>query len=512
MTTGARRRLAGLRERWTAAGQWLGLVEGGAPRPAPRKWALSWDCVPGPVRQAGRWALVRGWASAIVRPGWWMAGGAVAGLAVGLPWVLIGAVIPLTAKPSKVILEKLILLLRQDSTSILSDVSSRVDTLRLARRLRSGWRAEMHRHGLDRQQQRRGETVTLVPELERMQLGEFGVTAKVDLHRLGMILEDLSQHRRRLESVFLARCSMRQRGYATVVVEFRHTDPLSRTVPVDSLPLAQRRLHAVTRVDESGRPVEQDVVLPRLIIGSAGSGKSTELRTYLHALQREGIPFRLRAFDPKGGMELGDLRDAAHVYESRPNRWAEFLGSTVEAMQSRQRSLAARGRDKLTRFTEQDPLDILVIDELLAVVGQRTERVRTAQLGEMQAGDVLGLLLSQGRAAGYTVVALSQLAQKEILGQARALFPHLTVLRLPPSEKEIVDRLLGPDCPAHLIPAGSRWAGVGYTRTPEGRIVRSRGGLMTGDQWRQVVAQIAEDKTRRAAARQQRREKAEAAA
>ena len=509
--TGARRAVKAVRGRLLGAGRWLGLAEGGAPRPAEgRKWPLSWEDVPEPARRAGRWVAVRGWASMIVWPWRWTGGATTTGAALAA-WAGTWLPISIGLLPAGAVLGAMICGLRP-RVIILSDVSSRVKTLRLARRLRRRWHSEMHQLGLARERQRRGEAVSLVPELEKRRLGEFGVTAEVDLHRLGLILEDLGRHRKRLESVFLARCTMELRGYATAVLEFRHTDPLSRPVPVDTLPAAQRRLHVVTRVDERGRPVEQDVILPRLIIGSAGSGKSTELRTYLHALQREKIPFRLRAFDPKGGMELGDLREAAHVYESRPNRWPDFLGQAVEAMQSRQRSLAARGWSKLTRFTDADPLDILVIDELLAVVGQRAERVRTPRLGDMRADDALNLLLSQGRAAGYTAVGLSQLLQKEILGHARALFPHLTVLRLPPSEKEIVDRLLGPDHPAHLIPAGPQWAGVGYTRTPEGQTVRSRGALMTGDQWREVVNQIAEDKARRTAARRQRREKAEAVA
>jgi hypothetical protein len=356
--------------------------------------------------------------------------------------------------------------------------------------------------------------VSLVPELERVRLGQWGVTGEVDLHRLGMIAEDLGDHRKWLESTFLAACTIEPRGYGRAVVEFRHTDPLSRPVTADSLPAARRRLHVVTRVDERGQPVEHDVILPRLVIGGQGSGKSTQLYAHLWALQQAGIPFRLRVFDAKGGMELPELREVAHAYESRATGWATFIGASLAALESRQGSLAARGWKKLVRFTEAEPLDILVVDELLTVVSQRNATSGSGRHAGTKAGDAWAQYLSQGRAAGYTAFALTQLGQKELLGQARGLFPHLTVLRVPPTEKAIVDQLLGSAdlYPAHLIPIGDWSAGIGYDRTPEGRVVRTRGAVLTDEQWQQAVAQMATDKARRASAKQQQRENAGAAA
>lgn len=499
--TGARRAAGAVRSGVLATGRWLGLAEGGTPRPGGgRKWALGWDDVPEPVRRAGRWMAVRGLASAAFRPGRWGAGLAVVGFLVPGPWWLASiAVAPLG-------LYRVRSMRLRGALPILVDVSSRVQTLKLARRLRVEWRAEMHRRGLARQRDRRGGPVTLVPALERVRLSQWGVTGEVDLHRLGMIAEDLGDHRKWLESVFLAACTIEQRGYGRAIVEFRHTDPLSRPVTADSLPAARRRLHVVTRVDERGHPVEHDVILPRLVIGGQGSGKSTQLYAHLWALQRAGIPFRLRVFDAKGGMELPELREVAHTYESRATGWGAFIGTALAALESRQRSLAGRGWKKLVRFTEAEPLDILVVDELLTVVSQRNAACGSGRHAGMKAGDAWAQYLSQGRAAGYTAFALTQLGQKELLGQARGLFPHLTVLRVPPTEKAIVDQLLGSAdlYPAHLIPIGGRSAGIGYDRTPEGRVVRTRGAVLADQQWQQAVAQMAEDKARRAAGKQQR--------
>jgi hypothetical protein len=357
---------------------------------------------------------------------------------------------------------------------------------------------EMTRLGLTRQVRRRGKTETATPRLNRIVLTNFGLTAEVNLTPYGLPVGDLARHQERLESAMVADCKVRKVGHGQARVEFRHTDPLASTVPVETLPPPRRPLHVVTRVDEDGRPVEQDVTLPLLVIGGQGAGKSTEIDAYFHQLQQAGIPHRARFFDPKGGMQLGAFQDAAHEYESRPTGWPKFLGNALAALSTRQRSMAGRDWQKLYKFTERDPLEILVIDELLAVIGQRAETVRLGRTGSMRADDALDLYLSQGRAAGFSVIALSQLGQKEILGRARALFPHLTVLRMPPSEEEIVTRLLGPGHPAHLIPPGPRYAGVGYTRTPEGRVVRCRGALLTPEQRMRVVARMAADTERRA--------------
>lgn len=491
-----------------AVARWLGL-----PPPPRGKARDNGRRVAGVARRAGRWLVVRGGASALVWPGRWVAGATAAGgvLALWLPgwwWPAVGAA-PLAAQPLKLIYG----LRPRVNFGILSQMSSRVNTLRLARRLRHGWPPEMHRLGLTAHRRRRdGQTVTLTPQLARTTLTPWGVHTRVDLHRLGMTVPDLAQHRERFESVFLASCKIAKRGHGLAQVEFRHTDPLSRPVSVDMLPAPRRLLHVVTRLAEDGTGVEQDVVLPRLVIGGQGAGKSTELAVFLWALQQAGIPFRLRVFDPKGGMELGWLRQVVHRYESRPHAWGEFIGEAVAAMQSRQRSLAARGWQKLSRFTDREPLDIVVVDELLTVVSQRRAKVQLKGGPEMSAGDAWELYLSQGRAAGYTAVGLTQLGQKELLGNARALFPHLTVLRLPPSEAEIVERLLGPGYAAHEIPAGPRFAGVGFTRTPEGTVVRSRGAMLTDAERDEVVRRMGQAQQQRAQARQQRAEAANAPA
>lgn len=440
-----------------------------------------------------RWLASMGY-----RPWWWAGGTAVVMVAAPGPWWLaLTAVLPLASYRSWQMASG------GQPSDILSTVSSRVKSLRLRSHLHRSWVAEITRLGLPQQ-------ARTVPTLDRLRITPWGVTGTVDLHRHGIVLGDLVGLRHRLETAFLATCSIRQLGFGRATVDFRHTDPLASTVTTGDLPVPRRWLHVLTRIAEDGTGVEQDVTLPRLIIGGQGAGKSMDFRAYLWALQQSDIPFRLRVFDPKGGMELGDLRDAAHVYESRATNWADFIGTALAALESRQRSLAARGWSKLTRFTDTEPLDILVVDELLTTVAQRNATIKGGKFAGMKAADAWDQYLSQGRAAGYTAFALSQLSQKELLGHARGLFPHITILRVPVTEKEMVDRLLGSAdlFPAHLIPAGDHHAGIGYTRTPEGLVVRSRGLYVDGRLWQQVVDRIAADRTQREAAKEQRRETA----
>jgi hypothetical protein len=372
----------------------------------------------------------------------------------------------------------------------------------------------MGRLGLTQRRERRNETITIAPNLGTITLTDWGVRCdRISLQNLGLPVSELAKYRGHLASRFrVPWCAIEEITSGVAQMEMRHSDPLAQPVRVEGLPAPKRQLHVVTRVTEEGDGLEQEVVLPHLVIGGQGSGKSTDLWTYFHQLQEAEIPFRARVFDPKGGMELGELRHAAYVYESKATAWPDFLGKGLTALEGRQRSLARRGWQKLYRFTEHDPLDVMVIDELLAVLAMRNKDVQIGKTGTLKAGDAFDLYLSQARAAGFTVIALSQLGQKELIGHARGLFPHLTVLRVPQSEKEIVDRLLGSAdrYPAHLIPA-TRWsAGIGYSRTASGRIVRTRGARLSEDQRELVVERM--ESAKRGRAKDQDHEMAEAAA
>lgn len=230
--------------------------------------------------------------------------------------------------------------------------------------------------------------------------------------------------------------------------------------------------------------MEKSLFLPSLIVGAPGSGKSTEVWTTLRALREAGIPFRLRVFDPKGGLELGDLAEAAFRYESLPNRWPAFLQAACEALKVRQEIMRKmstnQGRTvrKIAEPTEEFPLDLMLIDELVTVLAfSRGQDAKVRIWGnEMSAKEAFTVYLSQIRASLASCIALSQLGEKQILGPARGMFPYISCLRVGPTEKELVDILLGQGAhnayPAHELDANDpNMAGRGWVRTKEGVIM-----------------------------------------
>jgi S-DNA-T family DNA segregation ATPase FtsK/SpoIIIE len=137
--------------------------------------------------------------------------------------------------------------------------------------------------------------------------------------------------------------------------------------------------------------------------------------------------------DPKA-MELaaGEPLFARLAYAD-PADYAQTLEDAVVVMRARQVRL--RGVTRLHQPSQAEPLIVILIDELAALsyVNERDIRRRIE--------NALGLLLSQGRAVGVTVVGAIQDPRKDVI-PARDLFPVRVALRL--TESEQVHLVLGP--------------------------------------------------------------------
>jgi hypothetical protein len=216
--------------------------------------------------------------------------------------------------------------------------------------------------------------------------------------------------------------------------------------------------------------------------------------TTLKALREAGIPFRLRVFDPKGGLELGDLAEAAFRYESLPSRWPTFLAQACEALKVRQEIMRKMSMNngttvrKIAEPTEEFPLDLMLIDELVTVLAfSRGQDAKIRVWGsEMSAKEAFTVYLSQIRASLGSCIALSQLGEKNILGPARGMFPYISCLRVGPTEKELVDILLGQGAhnayPAHELDANDpNMAGRGWVRS-KGGVIMYRAAFMDDDE------------------------------
>ncbi|GAB6899847.1 FtsK/SpoIIIE domain-containing protein [Kineosporia succinea] len=248
------------------------------------------------------------------------------------------------------------------------------------------------------------------------------------------------------------RCSVIEDGPGRVRVLFYSKDPLRRLVvpldpaplpALDALPVALGEDGEVFRLCLRGRHV--------LIVGASGAGKGSAVWSTLKALAPAVAAgtVRLRGVDPKGGMELfpGRALFAEYADEDLADLVA-LLEQAVADMNDRKRRLKAAGVRVFTPSTT-DPLEVILIDELAFLTAYAPKDIK------LKVAAALQVLLSQGRAVGYSVVAALQDPRKDVL-PFRDLFTYRIALRL--SEDSHVDMVLGDGAlergaACHLIPA-----------------------------------------------------------
>jgi S-DNA-T family DNA segregation ATPase FtsK/SpoIIIE len=201
-----------------------------------------------------------------------------------------------------------------------------------------------------------------------------------------------------------------------------------------------------------------------LIAGATGAGKGS----YLWGLIRAMLPamaaglVRVYACDPKL-MELAfgrDLFEQHGRYAADPAGIAALLEDAVADMQDRAARFAGKQRDHIP--TTEHPFTVVMVDEIAFLTAYQADRkLRDRTLG------ALATLTTQGRAAGYAVVAALQDPRKEVLN-IRNLFPDKIALRL--DEPGQADMVLGDGARDRgalcedISPDPQTGAGVGYIR------------------------------------------------
>ena len=294
-------------------------------------------------------------------------------------------------------------------------------------------------------------------------------TGGVDLVRVRMLpgqaIEDWTDAGPRLAQTFDAQeCRVRTvpDNRRELVLWLLVHDPLTEPIPpfegpepVDfgALPVARR---------EDGLPYRLRLLGTHLlVVGATGSGKGSVLWSLVHGLApaiRDGLA-EVWALDPKGGMELAGGRplfrrfvygdpDDASTLDAYEWEFAEVLEDAVQVMRRRQSAL--RGVTRLHTPTVDEPLVVVMIDELASLTAYVTDRDAKKRIAA-----ALALLLSQGRAVGVSVVGAVQDPRKEVLG-LRDLFPTRVALRL-----------TEPDQVALVLGQGARDRGALCDRIPE---------------------------------------------
>jgi S-DNA-T family DNA segregation ATPase FtsK/SpoIIIE len=204
-----------------------------------------------------------------------------------------------------------------------------------------------------------------------------------------------------------------------------------------------------------------------LTAGASGAGKGSVVSSIIGGLADQITAGRVNLWvvDPKGGVELASGRHLYTRFAHGDAKYgggyeaslAQLLEDAVQVM--RERLDRMRGITRLHTPSVAEPLIVVIIDEIAALTAWINDRTTKRRIES-----ALGLLLSQGRAAGVVVVGAVQDPRKDVLPQ-RDLFSTCIALRL--NEADHVTLVLGPGARnrgayCDLIP--DSMPGVGYVQ------------------------------------------------
>lgn len=225
-------------------------------------------------------------------------------------------------------------------------------------------------------------------------------------------------------------------------------------------------------------PAIFSLMLSILVCGLSGSGKSTFLRAFFHAIIKNRIPHELYVIDPAGGVELGELEHYPQTlaYCEEPQDSGKVIKKIVADLRARRAQMKANGDLKVFP-SEKYPLRIVLIDEMLMLPKEFLEDVRSD----------LGMVATTGRKACTVVIGLSALSQVDALGRIRDAFAQRVCFATP--SPEATDACLGKNAEqdgakCSQIPLST--PGVAYYKNTDGRgYTRFRsaevgGSLLTG--------------------------------
>jgi DNA segregation ATPase FtsK/SpoIIIE, S-DNA-T family len=224
-----------------------------------------------------------------------------------------------------------------------------------------------------------------------------------------------------------------------VVLVFQRRDRLAAIVPALAIPPAPDLRDVPIGVLEDGRPWTVQLAGSHLLVaGATGSGKGSVVWSLIRAAAPcvHAGTVQLWCVDPKGGMELaaGAPMFTRFAYDD-PGGMADLLDAAVDQLHERAQRMRAKGRRKHTPAVIE-PLVVVVVDELAFLTAYMPDRELRKRISNS-----LAVLLSKGRAVGFSVVAALQDPRKEV-APIRDLFPQRIALRLTEPEQSRI--VLGP--------------------------------------------------------------------
>lgn len=179
------------------------------------------------------------------------------------------------------------------------------------------------------------------------------------------------------------------------------TDLLSYGVDLEAVPIGLTEDHDAWRL----RVMYSHI----LVAGATESGKGSVLWSIINGLGpaiKAGLVDILMA-DPKGGMEFGLGEDRLFTdFQWTADGIIAMLTAATTDLQERAARFKTAGIRKFTPSAEE-PLKVIIIDEYAALSAFATKDQVTEGLR------LLGLILTQGRAVGYSVIVALQDPSKE---------------------------------------------------------------------------------------------------
>lgn len=281
-----------------------------------------------------------------------------------------------------------------------------------------------------------------------------------------------------------------------VEIALMRRDPLLTVVPATPIPadiaaIDWRRVPV--GIDEFGQPYTVSLLGGHTVVaGSTGGGKAGLEWNILRAVA-PAIPaglVRCVFIDPK----LKELSQARSLCAP-----GDYVGLGTDDLQAATVALLERLVAEMNEANEADatggerdftprkgrPLTLICIDELAPLLKYWARRTRD------KIEDALGLLLTQGRAAGFIVVGAIQEPTKDVF-QVRDLFTRRLALRLPTeshTEAALIEKAVDYGAACHEIPESL--PGVLYSLQDGARsTVRARLGYVRADDITELVAYV----------------------
>ncbi|TDD64499.1 cell division protein FtsK [Jiangella aurantiaca] len=247
----------------------------------------------------------------------------------------------------------------------------------------------------------------------------------------------------------------------TVTLLFSTGDMLTEPIPAMLLDAQDADFEALpVGLTEDGSPYRLRLLYSHVLTaGATGSGKGSALWSTVRALA-PSVPsgvVELWGADPKGGIELamGRALFSRFTADDEPGDMVQLVNDAADLV--RQRSKRLRGHSRKHVPTAEEPFVVLIIDELAYLTDYQDDTKFKHQFNK-----ALKVVLSQGRAAGVSVLAFVQDPRKSVV-DARNLFPTKVALRLDTASE--VEMVLGKDAwerGAHAEAIPEAQPGTGY--------------------------------------------------